>query len=136
MSSLAVQLATYLAQRHQPFDWRSHTCAHWAAGWVHAATGRDPLQGLPPCATVRDWLEVVREAGGFQALVTRQLRCSPVAPAMAQLGDVVLLPGLQTGGVLALCAGTTAALLADDGASVHVPMHQALAAWRLREVAA
>lgn len=135
MSSLAVQLATYLAERHAPFDWRGHTCAHWAAGWVRGATGRDALQGLPACASPREWLELVRDAGGFQQLVTRQLRCSPVAPAMAQLGDLVLLPGLHTGGTLALCAGTTAAVLADDGATVHVPMHQAIVAWRLREVA-
>lgn len=136
MNSLCTQLAEYLAIRHEPFNWAGNTCAHWAAGWVRAATGRDPLRHLPECTEPSAWLRLVKESGGVEALVTRCLRCSPVPPAMAQIGDVVLLPGHVTGALLALCAGTTAALLGDDGASLHVPMHQARAAWRLREVAA
>lgn len=136
MSTLHHQLAQYLQQQVQPFCWHQRHCAHFAAGWVLAATGRNVLQGLPACRTMRAWAAYIRRVGGFEALVTRCLRCSPVPPAMAQLGDVVLLPGDVTGGTLGVCAGATAACLGEGGASVHLPMAGALAAWRLREVAA
>lgn len=136
MGSLAVQLAAFLGQHHAPFSWHGETCAHWVARWIEAATGRDALHGLRACSDLRDWLRAVGAAGSVESLVTRQLRCSAIHPAMAQLGDIVLVPGAISGGILGLCAGATVALRGDDGASVHLPMAEAQAAWRLREVAA
>lgn len=144
MPSLPAALTAYLAAAAlRPFCWRDHNCAHFVAGWVRQATGRDPLWGLQPAATPAGWRRQVLRAGGLAALVTQQLRCEPVAPALAALGDVVLLPADpalhphdSAGGVLALCNGLYAMTLGDRGAVGFVAMDQALHAWRLREVAA
>lgn len=131
---LAVALAEYLDGPHGPFDWASSHCGHFVAGWIKAATGRDVLSGLLPAETAAGWVRVVVGAGGWRALVTSCLRCDPVPPAFAQIGDVVLLPGPMTGGTLGICAGRTVVLVSDDGASIHLPMSTAVAAWRLRDV--
>lgn len=137
MSSLAVPLAQYLQDHHAgAFCWQRHHCGHFVGGWVQAATGRNPLAGLPAARTLRAWAAYLRRAGGFQAVVSRALHCSPVAPAWAQTGDVVLLPGEVTGGTLGICSDTYAICLGMEGEAVFLPMAQAIAAWRLREVAA
>jgi hypothetical protein len=131
----ARQLTEYLlACAGHRFDWSGCNCAHFAAAWVRLATGREALAGLPAHADVREWLRQVQRAGGVQPLVTAQLGCPPIAPAHAAVGDLVLLPGDVTGGTLGICAGSTAVCVADPGGTVHLPMAQALAAWRLAEV--
>lgn len=143
MPALPAALTDYLAAAAlRPFCWRTNNCAHFVAGWVRQATGRDALAGLRRASTPTGWRRQALRAGGMAALVTQQLRCEPVAPALAALGDVVLLPAdpalhprHSAGGALALCNGLYAMTLADRGAVGFVAMDQALHAWRLREVA-
>lgn len=133
MASLVASLACYLAEC-ESFDWARFNCGHFIAGWVRRATGRDVMAGLPEAGGVRDWLRTVQAAGGVEPLVTARLGCSPIAPAFAAIGDLVLLPGAVTGGTLGLCAGRTAVCLAEPFGTAHVPMSRATAAWRLAEV--
>lgn len=134
MSELARQLSAYLASASGgAFDWRSANCAHFAAGWVRWATGRDVRGSLPERGNMREWARLARDAGGMQVLVTDRLRCQPIAPAFARLGDIVLLPGALTG-TLAVCNGRTAVCPADPRGTVFLPMSSAIYAWRLAEI--
>lgn len=139
--SITQRLAVYLAQQSakgQPFDWAGRHCCHFAAGWVQVLEGGAPLAGLP--VEVRDAFSAqrcVRQMGGtLAAAVGQQLRRRAIVPAQAQVGDLVLvnvagyLAGQGgTGQALGVCAGRTAVFLGADGASVHMPMSLAVAAW-------
>lgn len=130
--STAERLTAYLATwTGEGFDWRLRHCGTFAAGWVREVTGRDALAGLESHRTLADWRRAV--GGDMAELVSRQLQSLPVLSALAQLGDVVLLPGRITGGTLAICAGRTAATIDELGACIHVPMIEARCAWRVMQ---
>jgi len=131
---LAAELGHYLATIAGPWCWASHHCGTFVSGWVKRSTGRDPLVALKH-DSASAWVRAACDAGGLDRLVSRALRCEPVPAAMAQTGDIVMLPGRITGGALGICNGSTAAVLEEGGAVAFVPMAEALHAWRLREVA-
>ena len=131
---LAVELTHYLSAIAGPWCWATHHCGTLVAGWVSRATGRNPLDKLRHDSAAA-WVRAAQDAGGLDRLVSRALRCEPVPAAMAQTGDIVMLPGRITGGALGICNGATAAVLAEGGAVTFAPMAEALHAWRLREVA-
>jgi hypothetical protein len=131
---LAAELALYLSGIAGPWCWATHHCGTFTAGWVRRSTGRDPL-ALLQYGSAEEWVRAARDAGGLDRLVSRALHCEPVPAAMAQAGDIVMLPGRITGGALGICNGRTAAVLVEDGAVAFEPMTEALCAWRLREVA-
>lgn len=131
---LAVELSHYLATIAGPWCWASHHCGTFVAGWVQRSTGRNPLASLQHDSAAA-WVRAAQDAGGLDRLVSRALRCDPVPAAMAQTGDIVMLPGRITGGALGICNGPTAAVLMEGGAVGFAPMAEALHAWRLREVA-
>ena len=129
----AAQLTQYLADWPVAgFDWHTRHCGTFAAGWVRLVTGRDALAGLEGHRTLADWRRAVGD--DMAELVTRQLGIMPRLPMLAQVGDVVLLPGRLAGGTLALCAGRTAATVDEHGACLHLPMLQARCAWPLLPV--
>ena len=144
----ATMLATYLAacaERAEPFSWATHNCCHFAAGWVHQATGRDTMQGFgatPHLRAARRELE--RFVGSLQAAVSEALGQAPIEPALARTGDVLMLTtaalplvaASASGGigfVLGLCSGRHAVLQMADGALLFAPVLSARAAWRLPE---
>lgn len=139
--SRANLLTHYLAgyTTDQRWDWAAANCCHFAARWVHVVTGRNPMDGLAPTPDARAAMRLVRGLGGLEAAWTAQLGTAPIAPAMAQLGDVVLMPtpaagGLCTEGVgelVGICAGRTAVFRGADGAMVFLPVLDCTAAWRL-----
>lgn len=134
MSLTARQLDAYLQARGTAaWRWDTSNCAHFAGGWICWATQDDPLDGLPPTPTPSAARALVDRLGGsMQAAVTLRLGREPVAPALARVGDIVLLPGGVVGGALGICAGLSALALDDAGAVTHVDMATAVAAWRLR----
>ena len=135
--SLAADLDDFLRERgNMPFDWGDHNCAHFVGAWVLRATGRDVLAVMSACAGPLAWRHWTKLHGGMPTIVTRGMGAQPLAAALAQLGDVVMFPGDITGGMLGVCAGRTAALLAAPGGIVHMPMTEALFAWPLHKVAA
>lgn len=127
-------LAEYLAAPTPALDWTHWHCGRFVGGWIHHTLGLDVLQGLLPCNTPAAWVRLIVRAGGWPALVTARLGCSPIPAACAQLGDIMLLPGAVTGGTLGICAGHTAVCTAELGGTAHLPMAEALRAWRLDEV--
>ena len=129
--STAKALGIYLQAYSAPFDWRRAHCGDFAGGWVLACTGRSPTAGMPRHATALGWRRALEQSGGMVAVVSARLQRQPILPTLAQVGDVVMLPGDLTGGTLAICAGRTAICVDDAGATVHVPMSDALHAWRL-----
>jgi hypothetical protein len=128
------QLARFLAgQGACAFDWASSNCGHYTAAWVQATTGRNPMAGLPTTPNVRAALRLVHKLGGsLEAACTRLLGAAPIPAALAQLGDLVLIPTGPggCGGALGICAGRTAVFRTTEGL-VSLPMSQAVSAWRV-----
>lgn len=115
------------------FEWGRHDCSLFAADAAHAITGTDPL----PAAwrKHRSALAAQRlqaKHGGLQAMVTGLLG-EPVAPLLARVGDVGLLPhagGPGSGPLLAVCGGAHWLAAAAVGVAV-LPLQQAELAWRV-----
>lgn len=135
--SPAVRLDAYItAQAAQPFDWAAHNCCHFVAGWVRAATGRDPMQGLPATPSRRAARRLERQLGGTLADAwAHRLGRAAIRPELAQAGDVVLVPVGADGAAVGICIGRQVALLTEaDGIAV-MPMAAASHAWRLHGAA-
>jgi hypothetical protein len=134
--SNAKLLTAYLAGRQPaPFSWPGANCGHFAAGWVKQAEGFDPMAGLAATPTRAAAARLLRRAGGYAALVTRQLGREPIEPAFARIGDLVLMQ-LGEGGddVLALgvCAGGgMSAFVNDEGHTVFLSTLRGRCAWRV-----
>ena len=134
MSALArlpdwpLRLAAYIeAARPVQFAWAVHDCCTWAAGAVEAITGsRVPL---PLYDGQRSAARLLRAMGGLQVAVMDVLG-SPVAPALARRGDVVLLEQLPGRPALAVCVGHAWAAPGLYGLAFG-PMAEACAAWRI-----
>lgn len=145
-TTTAALLAAYLAVRAErparPFDWPGNNCCHFAAEWVHDATGRNPMAGLdgPPDARAARRL-VQRLGGSLVQAWAQQLGRAPLSAALAQTGDVVLvptaaLPGSHTqmagvGHVAGVCNGRHAVVMDWSGDAQFVPLELAEVAFRL-----
>lgn len=154
-ATTAAQLTAYLAVRAErparAFDWRGNNCCHFAAGWWHYATGSDPLAGLDSTADARAARRLVQRLGGsLVQAVAQQLGREPIAAALAQTGDVVLVPtaALLTaavadepaqrdgvGHVAGVCNGRHAVVMDWAGVAQFVPVELAEVAFRLRVAA-
>lgn len=162
-NTTAAMLAAYLAGRAErparPFEWASNNCCHFAAEWVHYATRRNPMATLDTTADARAALRMVRRLGGsLRAAWSQQLGRAPIDAALAQTGDVVLLPtaALTTpeqgkvghadeadhadekagvGHVAGVCNGRHAVVVDRQGHAHFVPLYLADAAFRLHGTA-
>jgi len=110
------RLAQYVASvAARPFRPGAHDCALFVAGAVEAMTGAD---------AARDWRGTYRTLAAGQAALQSAgfldhvdfvaAICPPVAPSLAQVGDLAALPGddgpaalgvIQGGGVYCLSPG-------------------------------
>ena len=121
------------AARHVPFAWGSHDCVHFAVDTAAAITGRAFGPLLPDYDDARSALRALRASGheDLQGAVTAHLG-EPIPPNFAQRGDLVLVPsGIDAWpAALAVCVGTHAVSPGEDGL-IFMPMHRALAAWRV-----
>lgn len=116
------------------FDWNSRaTCVHFAAGWVRMFESRDPLRSVPEFKGKLAAGRTLLQYGSLKDAATQCLGRAPLlTPSLAQVGDVVLLPG-QSYGTLGLCNGRNAAVLLEEGGVGFVEMDKAEAAWRVGE---
>lgn len=122
------RLAAYLRTRaRQPLVWGVNDCALFAAGAVHAITGR--AVPMPAYSGPRAGLRTIRALGGLAAAATRELG-EPIAPQLATVGDVVLMPAGRRHVALAVCNGATALAPSSQGTAAY-PMRAAIAAWRV-----
>jgi hypothetical protein len=111
------------------FAWGLHDCARFAAGAVQAITGT--AVPLPAWHDHRSALRAVRRLGGLDVAVSEVLPRLP-SPAMAQRGDLLLVPAALPGEgpALAICLGHAWAAPAAVGLNYGDPAC-AIAAWRV-----
>ncbi len=134
---MRADLDAYLDQHAgQPFCWRTHNCAHFAAGWVRHVRGVDLLQPWGPLMQqTRTALRRLRAEGGHLVVADKALGAH-LPGQYAARGDVVLLAGWgcmakrYTGAAWGLCTGNRIAALAPTGL-VLLPLDQARVAWRV-----
>jgi len=127
-----MRLSEYIeAESEVPFDWRSHNCVHFTAGWVNHIEGGDVLAGLADSENMLDAHRKIRGLGGIENAVSNRLGRKPIPTSMAQQGDVVMVIVGEDQTALGLCAGRTAALLQEDQGIVHVTMGIAISAWAI-----
>lgn len=98
----------------QPFVWGTHDCCTFAADWVLAITGVDPMgPWRGEYRTASGAQRLTQERGGLDALVTEALG-APIATAFAQRGDVVMGEGVL-GPTMGIVLGVSAAFPGVDG---------------------
>lgn len=96
----------------RPFEWGVHDCCLFVADVVLAMTGEDlgaPFRGR--YASARGAARALRAFG--QGTIIRTMNAAlgaPIAPALAQRGDVVL-----AGGIAGICIGRTAVFVGEGG---------------------
>ncbi|MET3465660.1 DUF6950 family protein [Variovorax atrisoli] len=128
------------ARRDVPFEYFRHDCAHIAADWIIACTGKDPLADLRAAdaplgrKSLLAAMRAVRAAGGFLSAANERL--GPSLPgAMAQRGDVVLARsggkvGRVSGYSFGICTGAHIAAPAVDRLAF-LPISKGVATWRI-----
>lgn len=91
-------LDAYLARhRATPFAWGQHDCCTFAAGWVQARTGLDPMAGLRGYSSRLGAARAVRAVahGGRPAATLQTALLGRLGPCVqgnfAQAGDLVLV---------------------------------------------
>lgn len=133
MSRLAQPLAMHLAgYAARAFDWPGCNCCHLVAAWVLAREGSDPMAGLPSTSSKLAARRLIRALGGSLADAwTRQLGRAPIAPTLAQVGDVVRVVLPNDGEAVGICGGRDVWVLGDQGVG-RVPLSCATHAWRLQ----
>lgn len=127
-------LTAYLHAHRQPFDWTRMHCADFAGGWVLACCGVDPFERMPRQPGPMSWRRALAASGGMAAVASAWLRCQPVAPELAQVGDVVAVRHGVLDSALAVCTGRQAVGLLEGGGHGFVPMADALHCWRLADI--
>lgn len=119
------RLAQYLAAvAHRPFRPGQHDCALFAAGAVEAMTGADLASAWRGSyRRLEDGLAAL-QAAGFEGLPALAAACFPeVAPALAQAGDLAVLPGDETGAALGVVQGPAVYVLDPRGLAVVSRLH-------------
>ena len=118
------------ANMSKKFVWGEHDCVLWASNAVKALTGHDPAESFRGSYnSALGAARVLKEHGGMEAIVTKQLEREAVSPAFANVGDVLLV--MQEGQpMLAVCNGET--MLAPGlNCLVSLPTLSAVKAWKV-----
>lgn len=112
--SVAQQLDKYLASA-PPFSWRAHHCGDFAARWVLARTGKDPLAGLH-VSGLNNAAAVCRRYDGLSDAVASLTGAREIPHLSAQIGDIVMMQtDSAIGGALGICAGREVAYTSPGG---------------------
>lgn len=116
------------ARQRAPFAWGRHDCCLFVCDAVQAMADHDPAADLRGrYSSEAGAARIVKRAGGLRALAAARLG-EPIAPALAQVGDVGLVQhdGRES---LALCGGALWLATGEQGLE-RLPLSDALAAWR------
>lgn len=82
-------LADYItAHLERRFEWGQHDCVLFAAGWIEAKTGTQPLAMFPTWASAKEAIRIVRQLGGLEAAL--DARYKRIHPNLAKDGDLAL----------------------------------------------
>ena len=124
------KLSLYLqACAATPFEWGCFDCCVFTAQAVQVQTSRDPMADLPLYRDAEGAAAMLAANGGIESMVTQRLG-EPVAPALAQRGDVVLFDTVVNGDAIGICAGASFAAVTEDGLQ-YFSMRHARLAWRV-----
>jgi hypothetical protein len=123
--------ALTVAAMGRPHAWGQNDCVTFAADVVRELTGADPMGDLrgtyySPLSAAR----VMKQAGADNVGDLAALYLSEVTPSEARRGDIIL--SAEPYEFLAVCVGRTAVGPAESG-MIHVPMEQAVRAFRVGE---
>lgn len=126
--STAALLDDYLAAC-PPFNWRTHNCGHFAAGWLQVVEGAAPPAPAMSCGAAyhRALRQLQVDLAGY---ITLTLQRRPMVPAIARPGDLLLWDCNGQQG-LAICNGRTAAGISTAGVR-HIPLQYATHGWLVR----
>ena len=115
-----VRLAEYLARTARvPFRPGRHDCALFAAGAVQAMTGCDlAAQWRGAYRTLKAGQAALRAAGFEDHVALAATLFAEVSPSFAQVGDLAVLPGDETGGALRVVQGAGVYVLRPEGMAV------------------
>lgn len=75
------------------FEWGSHDCVHFAAGWLRVLGYQDPLAPFASWSTALSAYREIKRHGGFGLAVASRmaaLGCHVTPPSRAQRGDIAL----------------------------------------------
>lgn len=115
------------ARLEAAFGWqRGRDCVSFAAACVLAQTGVDILAGVPGWRSRKQALALAKEQGGLEAALDARL--APIAPALAQRGDIAGLPDPAFGVRLMVIEGAT--LVGPGSAGLErLPRSEMVLAW-------
>jgi hypothetical protein len=113
----------------QRFAWGSNDCVAFVADVLQAMHGRDTLAEFRTQRRCARQAQAQLAAGGGLDAGLARAGLLPVPPAMAGVGDVVLLALGKRRRVLAVCNGAEALSPGRHGLAA-MPMHRAVQAWR------
>lgn len=124
-------LFNFTVERHAlPHEWGKHDCALFAADGVRIMTGVDPMADIRGTYTTRiGAARAIKKLGVDTLGQAVSLKLPSITPSVARRGDVVMCNG-DDGEFLAIVQGATAVGPSRRGL-IHVPLKQALAAWRV-----
>lgn len=131
---MARPLDQFIADRMgTPFAWLAHDCIIFAADWVAAKTGHDPMADMRG-KSFKQSLRQLQAEGGFKASADMRLGES-VPPLYARVGDVVLVRSgsrqkATSGYSFGVCLGAHIASPGLRGLKF-VPITLAEAAWHV-----
>lgn len=130
----AALIAAIEAHSARGFRWRrGRDCVSFAAECVKAQTGQDLLAGVPGWKSRREAMALADERGGLIWALDQMLR--PIAPAMAQRGDIAGLPDDLFGIRLMVVEGDTLVGPGQRGLE-RLPRSAMAMAWSVVKVAA
>lgn len=126
------RLAAYLAETvRRPFRPGRHDCVLWAAGARAAMTGVDMMaEWRGRYSTVEEGLQLARQAGCDDPWLHVVSGLEEIAPAYAQVGDLVVLDGDDGLPAMGVVQGAAIYVLHPRGAGM-VQLTAARRAWRV-----
>lgn len=116
-------------KKREPFNWGVHDCCIFAGEWLYIATGNDAVSKYRDTYhTALEAGRLLQEFGGLAAVADAYLERWETL-AMAQVGDIVLLPQPDRP-MLAICNGGTIIAPGLKGLEV-VPLEAGSIAWKV-----
>ena len=121
-------LVAYLAARaHMPHEFgdTKNDCMSFPGGAVKAQIGRNPIRGLK-WKSHASAMSLLNKLGGVEAVL--DARFERVAPALAQRGDIAVIPDPELGSHPMIIEGATVCAPGENGLK-HAPRSAITAAW-------
>ncbi|MCL2761446.1 MAG: hypothetical protein FWD70_07360 [Desulfuromonadales bacterium] len=126
-----IKLMAFIETRaNMPFKWGEHDCCLFAADAVLEITGIDYAEKFRgKYADMENATKLIKQNGGNMSEMINGLLETPIKPALAQRGDVVMYE-TEDGPALGICTGVNAVFAAPTGLNTR-PTLDCQYAWRI-----